>query len=270
MFPACLNQSIDVGGEVPRKKNDDVPVARGQLRSTRQMDRAIRGGGCIGIDPGSNAPAGCGRANCARHPRQANAAGARLHLHWPGHIHDPDAAAARLSANGAPDFAEINLAAAGTHADQTLRSSNGNVATVGFEIGAPADLPRADVSSAAVQQRIPGNISGVDVSTCGERIQITSNVQHLYMSAFGFQFGHGMPGTHVAVTIHADASRSNIPTLGGKVCGAADILRLDVAATCFDLDAVTPRDGYFKLHPELRSYGVRAGHLRRKGSIDFY
>src|SRR5260370_659307 len=124
-------------------------IAGSELRKAREASGPARRSRRIRVDPRGDGAARGGGANGACNAREANAAGARLHFHRAGHIHDANATATGLRAHGTADFTKIDLAAAGAHADQVAGLPDGDIAAVRLQIGAAPDLTRANVADAA-------------------------------------------------------------------------------------------------------------------------
>src|SRR6266571_7070360 len=145
---------------------------------------------------------------------------------------------------------------------------DGDVAANGFQFGAATDLTRADMPATSAQRSVSGNVTHVDVSAGGKGSEITRDIQNLNMSALRIESRHRAPPRSVAKPRAADASRLDVSALRVQAGGSANVPCGDVASPRIHLDAIAPRHGDFKLHPEL-SIG-RACGLRWEHANDFY
>ena len=270
-FDAALtsvcHRGVDVRGEIPRQKHDDVAVAGSELRCAREP-HVPASGGRIWINPGRNGAAGSGRLQGTGYASQANAAAARFQFHRAGNVHDTNPAPAGLGVHRAAHFAEIDLSATGAYADKIPSMSDGDVAANGFQFGAPSDLTGADVSAPGAQRSISRNIAHVDVSAPGEGRKVANNIKNLDVSAFRLQFGSGAPQGSVAESRTTDASHLDVPALSVQSGRPTDVPCHDVARLGAHFDAIAARHGDLELHPELGISGARS--LRRKHAGDFH
>src|SRR6266702_2440634 len=144
---------------------------------------------------------------------------------------------------------------------------DGDVAANGFQFGAATDLTRADMPATSAQRSVSGNVTHVDVSASSKSSEITRDIQNLNMSALRIESRHRAPPRSVAKPRAADASRLDVSALRVQAGGSANVPCGDVASPRIHLDAIAPRHGDVKLHPEL-SIG-RARSLRREHANDF-